>query len=74
MEDTVVFLARNKFISVNFSIAFKEQGMRKSLSPRNHNLKKKQFNPIKAGGSISMYRLGGRPTLPPPHLEKGLRE
>ena len=30
-------------------------------------------NPIKAGGSESMYKLGGRPT-PPPLLEKGLRE
>ena len=26
----------------------------------------KSLNPIKAGGSESMYSLGGRPTPPPP--------
>ena len=31
------------------------------------------LNPIKTGGSESMFRLGGRPTPPPP-LETDLRE
>jgi len=32
------------------------------------------FSPIKAGGSESMYCLGGRQTPNAPPLEKGLRE
>ena len=61
MEDTVVFLARNKFISVNFSIAFKEQSMRiaQNSFPEKPQFKK---NRIKANLCIDWE---GVPRSPP---------
>ena len=56
-----------------FSCLTKYNRIQSKHKQTNYKHSRRNLNPIKAGGSESMYSLGGGHPTPPP-LEKGLRE